>query len=83
MATSLDESHSSSMGSAGSLGLGIASSAPLWEGSQNRRARLAELSMRADWLSRREVIASGKGMQLHHDDQSFFLRSADKGMAAR
>lgn len=80
MATSLDESHSSSMGS---LGLGIAISAPLWEGSQNRRARLVELSMRADWLSRREGIASSKGMQFHHDDHSFFSRNVDKGMAGR
>lgn len=79
MATSFDDLHSSVK----SANMGISSASPVWEGSQNRRHRLLELSLCAEWLSRREVCFGSKGMQLQHDDHSFFSRNADKTIAPR
>ena len=76
-ATSFDDWHSSAKGA--SLGPGSASA--VWEGFENRRSRLIELSLCADWLSRREALAGHKSSQ--HDDHSFFSRSADKSFALR
>lgn len=79
VATSFEDWH----GSARSTSLGPGSASAAWEGSENRRSRLMELSLCADWLSRREAFASRKGMQAQHDDHSFFLRSADKSIVLR
>ncbi len=78
-ATSFEDSHGSAK--SGSLGPGSASGA--WEGSENRRSRLIELSLCADWLSRREAFNARKGMQAQHDDHSFFSRNADKSITLR
>ena len=79
VATSFEDWHNS----AKSASLGPGSASAVWEGSENRRSRLTELSLCADWLSRREAFAGRKGMQAQHDDHSFFSRNADKSMVLR
>ena len=79
VATSFDDSHSSKR----STSLGPSCASAVWEGPENRRSRLVELSLNADWLSRREALAGRKGMQAQHDDYSFFSRNADKSIAPR
>ena len=78
-ATSFDDWHGSVKGAS----LGPGSPSAVWEGFENRRGRLIELSLCADWLSRREALGGRKGMQAQHDDHSFFSRSADKSFVLR
>ena len=78
-ATSFEDFHSS----AKSAGVGAGSASAAWEGPESRRSRLMELSLCADWLSRREAFNARKGMQAQHDDHSFFSRNADKSIVLR